>query len=229
MKINKGSEHVKNKNTSHKHNCPPPVTINETQTITGTKTFNHIETTTNIHTYADGRLIERRDENDKAVSTLESFVKEDGQRITSLFIFKDDGITNGNLAVLFDSNDKFVIRPSSSYEIYDNSNSLATTKWCRNNLLSLKESYHNGTEWYRVWSDGWIEQGGKFELNTTLKTLTFLKPYTTTNYSVFWGDLSATQSGINVAGILKSSITPTGFGAFCTSGLSHFYWYACGF
>lgn len=48
------------------------------------------------------------------------------------------------------------------------------------------ETYKNDTSWYRVYSDGWCEQGG--ELTTinvdTTTTVSLLKPYSNTNYSV---------------------------------------------
>ena len=49
---------------------------------------------------------------------------------------------------------------------------------------TVVESYRNGTEWYRVWSDGWVEQGGYFEkARDKALTVTFLKPYADTNYT----------------------------------------------
>lgn len=47
----------------------------------------------------------------------------------------------------------------------------------------LVESYRNGTEWYRVYSDGWIEQGGEFTQSSPF-TLTFPKAFTTTSYVI---------------------------------------------
>lgn len=51
----------------------------------------------------------------------------------------------------------------------------------------LTESYHNGTSWYRVYSDGFCEQGGSFDgagaANTFVK-VSLLKPYANTNYTV---------------------------------------------
>lgn len=44
------------------------------------------------------------------------------------------------------------------------------------------ESYQNGTSWYRVYSDGWCEQGGVANAGTS--SVTFLKPFTNTNYYV---------------------------------------------
>lgn len=43
------------------------------------------------------------------------------------------------------------------------------------------ETYSNGTNWYRVWSDNWCEQGGLVNPNTTVN---FLKPFVDTNYTL---------------------------------------------
>ena len=56
------------------------------------------------------------------------------------------------------------------------------------NILSkayITETYVNGTSWYRVWSDGWKEQGGQLALNAnTWATVTFLKTFADANYSI---------------------------------------------
>ena len=44
------------------------------------------------------------------------------------------------------------------------------------------ETYVNGTSWYRVYSDGWCQQGG-FCTGSTSYTVTFLKPFINTNYN----------------------------------------------
>lgn len=54
------------------------------------------------------------------------------------------------------------------------------------NIHYVIETYSDGTDWYRVWSDGWCEQGGKLVINTSnvgggtynTASLTFLKPFT---------------------------------------------------
>jgi hypothetical protein len=57
------------------------------------------------------------------------------------------------------------------------------------------ETYVNGTSWYRVWSDGWIEQGGTTTRSATGEfTITFLKSFTNTNYTLMLSN-SATSSG----------------------------------
>lgn len=47
------------------------------------------------------------------------------------------------------------------------------------------ETGSEGSDWYRVWSDGFIEQGGRVSRSGTGRGLsvTFLKGFTTTTYS----------------------------------------------
>lgn len=47
------------------------------------------------------------------------------------------------------------------------------------------ETYSNGTDWYRVWSDGWCEQGGLINIAQNPTALNFLKPFKDTNYSFY--------------------------------------------
>ena len=48
------------------------------------------------------------------------------------------------------------------------------------------ETYSNGTDWYRIYSDGWCEQGGKVTLSASTYTdINLLKPYIDTDYSCF--------------------------------------------
>lgn len=51
---------------------------------------------------------------------------------------------------------------------------------------NVVENYINGASWYRVWSDGWIEQGGKSATLTfsAYNTITLLKNYASTNYNI---------------------------------------------
>lgn len=46
---------------------------------------------------------------------------------------------------------------------------------------TVVESYRNGTKWYRVWSDGWVEQGGRINKNAT-QSVTLLKPFVDAQY-----------------------------------------------
>ena len=46
----------------------------------------------------------------------------------------------------------------------------------------IVENYSNDTSWYRVYSDGWCEQGGIITAHNTLVNL--LKEYNSTNYII---------------------------------------------
>ena len=48
----------------------------------------------------------------------------------------------------------------------------------------IVETYKNGSSWYRIWSDGWCEQGGFMETGAGRTTVYLLKPYRDTAYSV---------------------------------------------
>ena len=48
------------------------------------------------------------------------------------------------------------------------------------------ETYQNGESWYRVYSDGWCEQGGSLISNTNV-LVELLKPYKDTNFTVVAG------------------------------------------
>lgn len=69
----------------------------------------------------------------------------------------------------------------------------------------ITETYHNGLSWYRVYSDGWIEQGGISSGGNSSSgvNITLLKSYYNTNYSV-------------LTTIINSNTTPSSLGARVT-------------
>lgn len=50
-------------------------------------------------------------------------------------------------------------------------------------LITVVETYQNGTSWYRVYSDGWCEQGGVLEISSNSAIVTFLKPFINLSYT----------------------------------------------
>lgn len=52
--------------------------------------------------------------------------------------------------------------------------------------VHIIETYQNGASWYRVYSDGWCEQGGLFPSVSSDQniTITLVKPFKDTNYTV---------------------------------------------
>ena len=92
------------------------------------------------------------------------------------------------------------------------------------------ETYRNGTEWYRVWSDGWVEQGGLAKMSHNVAH-NLLKPFADTNYSVFLQSEKADThytSAISAHGV--SSFTPQiqWTSNYSTGNNLPMYWYACG-
>ena len=95
------------------------------------------------------------------------------------------------------------------------------------------ESYHNGTEWYRIYSDGWCEQGGVVSSPATdsSNSVSLLRGFTDTNYS-----LLVTENGTTINNQASGSFT-------CLKRVSSFQlynngygysghtvnWFACGY
>ena len=73
------------------------------------------------------------------------------------------------------------------------------------------ESYQNGTSWYRVYSDGWCEQGGEAYVTGPDggADITLLKSFASTNYAIFITNANYTVN--SPAGLSPGSKTTAGF------------------
>lgn len=90
------------------------------------------------------------------------------------------------------------------------------------------ENYVNGTEWYRIYSDGWIEQGGYFT-GTTAGTLNFPLEFSDTSYSLTHG-VTSTHGGYAGASFVGENIRyTTGFTYKLDVYTPARSWYACGY
>lgn len=89
------------------------------------------------------------------------------------------------------------------------------------------ENYRNGTEWYRKWSDGWIEQGGYGSMTVAVN---FLKAFTDTNYTILTQMLHSTVNTYYNQ-IVYDNYSKTSFTSNINGGNStvKFKWYACGY
>ena len=99
------------------------------------------------------------------------------------------------------------------------------------------ESYNEGTNWYRKYKSGWLEQGGLVTVSGTVgATVTLLKPFANTAYNIQLtlqttnavGYLAASAQSISIA----NSKTTTSFGVQ-TAGIQNYEingisWYAEG-
>ena len=101
------------------------------------------------------------------------------------------------------------------------------------NGIYIVETQRNDTEWYRVWSDGWIEQGGEaFQDNAIDYVVQLLKPYINTDYfaCVSLGIDQCHTGSPATKYISVYNLTTTSFTTYTsnTVGLRRKRWYACG-
>ena len=94
--------------------------------------------------------------------------------------------------------------------------------------------------WYRVYPDGWIEQGGQYRTATTQRqtwgVINFLKPFSNTNYTIQATPHSPYRSSdllvyMGMASIGNKTTTKVDVGAYGISDADKnngFDWYACG-
>jgi hypothetical protein len=107
-----------------------------------------------------------------------------------------------------------------------------TTSTASNDSVAVvTQNYLNGQSWYRVWSDGWIEQGGRVASgNGNTATVTLLKPFKDTNYGVFWnniGNIGGAHEEWNTTITSASQFKIRLYGYIYE--VSNIMWYACGY
>lgn len=94
----------------------------------------------------------------------------------------------------------------------------------------ITETYKNGTSWYRVYSDGWCEQGGISNVVNTGTVVNLLKPFKDTNYTIqVTSRFGAASAGatVNVWGVSTTVSTMTlGSG---TNAANPVQWQASGY
>ena len=102
-----------------------------------------------------------------------------------------------------------------------------TSSASSNKVAVVVQNYVNGTSWYRVWSDGWIEQGGYTQGGKPSSTITFLKSFTNTNFTITLatsGVLGTNNNGIcSVEARTTSTIKLYSYSSYYCN------WYACGY
>lgn len=127
---------------------------------------------------------------------------QNGNAVAAITVDKPEAGSTSNVAIVihYDANgDTYATFPTPP-SATDNSTKGATTEWVRNHRCTTKatttssasadapayivQNYKSGKSWYRVWSDGWIEQGGYYSGSGNNKEVTLLKTMTDTNYSI---------------------------------------------
>ena len=77
------------------------------------------------------------------------------------------------------------------------------------NIDYIVERYNSGTNWYRVYKSGWVEQGGVVASGTGNITVTFLKPFQNANYTISAQALTNSTSDKSVFASAIINKTPT--------------------
>lgn len=106
----------------------------------------------------------------------------------------------------------------------------STSTASNSKVAVIVQNYRNGNYWYRVWSDGWIEQGYISSADETVpKTFTYLKSFTyspTLIINVWNPTSSSSDTQVRNFGYERST---TGFKVSAGSNGYRFSWYACGY
>lgn len=103
-----------------------------------------------------------------------------------------------------------------------------------NGQRQLVAAYKEGTQWYNIYSDGWIEQGGEIYNNTeTTLTVDLLIPFNDTNYTVdkILGIDASYVSSTSAHYSSTWGYTTSSFkvGTHVSNGLNRFRWFAKGY
>lgn len=94
------------------------------------------------------------------------------------------------------------------------------------------DSYSNGTNWYRKWSDGWIEQGGTRVASSYVQEVSLLLAYSNTNYSIFTTRImdGYTGSAASEAPVAAKTTTTFSFNApSLDTSYNKIFWRAMGY
>ena len=192
------------------------------ETINGTKTFNGDMFTKNIipkgyitlgtSTNTWGHMIQFQDTTGKRIARVQPMAIDTTKNRMGIWVNNADNTVEQGIEVWSDG----------------------TTYICGNLVKGfVKETWQSETQWYRVWSDGWIEQGGRASLNERSSTAyTLYKPFSDKNYFVTASQYNVSTNDDSEMGIGCSPTSTTRFNAVChyiNPNTMNFMWYACGY
>lgn len=92
----------------------------------------------------------------------------------------------------------------------------------------ITETWHNGNNWYRCYSDGFIEQGGKVTSSFYATTVTLSKSYSSSTYTIItYADY---VNYVRSCDLRLNNITASSFSvAFIEDNDGTCYWYTAGY
>jgi len=117
--------------------------------------------------------------------------------------------------------------------VYDDVNNTVRIPKRTSEHGALIKSYSSGTDWYRIYQDGWCEQGGYIPASSATQLdvqVSFLKQFADTNYS-FIQQKNLTSNG-TVSGYFLATNNKTTSSIYIWNNQSYIlgtYWQACGY
>ena len=96
----------------------------------------------------------------------------------------------------------------------------------------ITETYSSGTDWYRIYSDGWCEQGGRLTASGSSGTIvvSLLQNYRDANYTIIAEAIQSSSSGNGGHSIDDTAITVSSFEfQWNAMGLTGIYWRTAGY
>ena len=129
----------------------------------------------------------------------------------------------------------YPVKDSSSIVLPSNMITKNALQVISDKAITIVETWRSGNNWYRIWSDGWCEQGGisnvSISSNSNVK-VNLIKAYPNTNYTLVvartntFGANSGTYLTL-LSGELYSK-SNNSFVSYCYVKVSKIDWYACG-
>ena len=160
----------------------------------------------------------------------------DGVKVATVPANDDNTIVSMTKKDLNDYIENAINTKLSNY--YCNTNATTTSSATSSKPAIVVENYKNGTEWYRVWSDGWIEQGGHAIAGKTASgtKINLIKNYKDANYTI---NMTINDGTISTAGARSVICNLKETNGFYAVGLAYtsaaffseydFDWYTCGY
>ena len=151
------------------------------------------------------------------ITTNANWASGTAPTLTSLTVYIWAVYNSGSPKYLFDnatgSNIAGEKRLIAKFKTNASSQILLTTLYSYSNPPTIVDHFRDGASWYRVWSDGFVEQGGTanglWERTNTTQNVTFLIPFTGTDYNIQTTAIGGNDTAVWTASALAK--TTTGF------------------
>jgi hypothetical protein len=97
-------------------------------------------------------------------------------------------------------------------------------------VITLIAQWRSGTNWYRKYSDGWIEQGGYVYCGSHGTWLSYQLPFSDTGYYLN-ANAGEGTNGVRYVSFYSRNTTGAGMytGDDASFNAANLYWYACGY